>query len=142
MTSRLYSEDITASGFVLGDTVKSKGDVEAAAGVHGVTVVASGEIRGANLIIENKVETLIAEVGGTLTAGGVETKKVTAQESITVGDINVGASIMAMSSKIEDMQAVINKLVGIIEASGGGSGTGGGSGRVGEAAAVEGQDVE
>ena len=115
MTSRLYSEDITASGFVLGEIVKSKGDVEAAAGVHGVNLVASEEIRGNDLKIENKVTTLIAEVGGILTAGGVETKKVTAAETLTVANVDVGASILSMSAKIEEMQAVINKLVEIIE---------------------------
>ena len=115
MTSRLYSEDITAAGFVLGEIVKSKGDVEAAAGVHGVNLVASEEIRGNDLKIENKVTTLIAEVGGILTAGGVETKKVTAAETLTVANVDVGASILSMSAKIEEMQAVINKLVEIIE---------------------------
>ncbi|GMH63494.1 hypothetical protein TL16_g03724 [Triparma laevis f. inornata] len=138
MTSRLYSEDITASGFVLGEVVKSKGDVEAMANVRGVNLIAGEWIRGNDVVVENKVTTLIAEVGGMLTAGGIETKKMLASESLSVGNVDVGASILAMSAKIEEMQGVINQLVAFIETKGGEGGKGGGEGEEGKKRGEEG----
>jgi len=109
-TSRLYSEDMTASGFVVGNIVKSKGDVEAAAAVNAATVVATGTITGADVVATNKVSGAIAEIGGLVMAGSLEAKIVSVADTLTVGNVDVGPSVLAMSAKIEELYELVQGL--------------------------------
>ena len=95
---------MTASGFVVGNIVKSKGDVEAAAGVNAMTVMASGTVTGNDIVATNKVSGAIGEIGGLLSAGSIQAKTIAATDGLTVNNVDVGPSILAMSAMIEEVR--------------------------------------
>ena len=128
MATRLYSEDVTANGFLLANTIKSKSDVEAVGEVRGAQLKGD-TVKGRVIEAEEKISTLNLVVGAGLEAGGIECKK------LTVGDIDMGEKFIEVVNVVNSLVAQINDLKAELELFKSTSGEGGGGG--GGAAAVE-----
>ena len=64
MTSRVYTDDFTASGFVSAGVVRVKGDVESLGTVKGKVIEGEDTVKGMNVEAENKVKAVVGEFGG------------------------------------------------------------------------------
>jgi len=103
MATRIYSDDITANGFLLGNTVKSKSTIEAEGEIRGNEIVSLNAVKGKVIDAEEKVSTMSLSVSAGLVAGGVECRK------LKVGEIDVG-------EKLTEVIGVVNNLSAEIEA--------------------------
>ena len=104
MGTRFYVQDVTASGFLSGAVVNSKGDVNALGAVTGGTLESTGSIKGKSMESEGLVKAGTLEVSGPGSVGNLEAKKV------VVGGVDVITKITELEATVQALLERLNAL--------------------------------
>lgn len=111
-SSRIYTQDISASGFITADTVINKGDIK----VHGRAEVnelaVTSVLTTAFAKITSSLECSAGTVLGTLDAAGVVTRKATVTGDLLLNGVNVAQALSDLDhlkERLAKLEDFVNK---------------------------------
>ena len=112
--SRVYTEDLIASGFVTAATINSKGSLYVKGKATFGSVLAH-DVEGQNLLANNSITCKTAKVDGVLESAGINVQKVYVNDDLILDGISVKESLEELRelkkhvSKLESMLQSISK---------------------------------
>mmetsp|Transcript_27709 Transcript_27709/g.40807 ORF Transcript_27709/g.40807 Transcript_27709/m.40807 type:complete len:500 (-) Transcript_27709:2963-4462(-) len=106
-SSRVYTEDMAASGFITAATIISKGDATVNGIITANELSIGNSIQSNFLTVTNSIKCVTAEVAGMLNAAGIVTQKA------SVGGMDIVAKLAEMESlksRVEELELLVKSL--------------------------------
>lgn len=111
IAKRIYSEDVTASGYVTAQNVNAKGSVKVLKDLEvEETVTAKGRLIAEDIQIHNSLEATTAKFGGFVEAGKMEVRKLKIIDELTVDNMDVRKRL----DVIEDLRIRVDRLEALV----------------------------
>ena len=111
-SSRIYTNDLAANGFVSASEIFSKGNIDVKGVITGEQAKIN-EMQGGNLVVNESITCGTASVLGELEAAGVVAQKVTVKSSLIVNGKNVAEELNDLEKirrRVDELEKLLSEL--------------------------------
>lgn len=112
--SRMYTEDVVASGFLSAATISSKGDVNIQGEVVANSIAVNENINSRDVKVQNSFSCTTAQVHGILNSAGIIAQKITVKGDLILDGYNVREKIsefQSLKEKVMELETMVNMVM-------------------------------
>jgi len=112
--SRVYTEDVLASGFISSSSIIAKGDVKIHGEANVKRLIFTEIVKGPSVKVDNSLTCTTAKVNGMLTSAGITAQKVTVNGDIILDGINVREKLkelQVLREQVSRLEKLIQELM-------------------------------
>ena len=104
---RIYSEDISASGYITAQDVIVKGDVTVNNNADFKKAISVDKLTAKDVQIENSLQASTATFGGLMKAGGVEVRKISIHGDLYLNGEDIAKKLNDLVARVKSLEAML-----------------------------------